>query len=1247
MRNRNLKSSLLLFLSIFILFSVNGQEVKLRLPKGVSYNTATANFSPNGKYVITAQMDNLYNLWDVQTGKYLGGASYQNSSPNSYVRSKFSPRTTEDPEGGKYYFIIGNKYFISIFETKTNNLITDIYPNSLVRSAEFSPDGKFLLSASVNGISEIWDVTTGKLVRKIKKTFHFLDVLYYATYSQDGKNILTAFGDKKARIWDVKTGKQLKKLKGHKGDIFEANYSPVQANSLTSQYILTESEDLSAIIWDAQTGKRLFQLRGHTVQIQKSCFSPDARYVVTASLDSTAIVWETETGKIVHHLKGHTGELYDVAFSPNGKYIATCSEDKTIILWSLETGKIVLKLTGHEYAVLDINFSLPSSTDSIGGEYLVSASKDASAIIWETSTGKLFQHLKGRTQGVWSLSKGMLADSINQFVFSCNDSSYYIMNYSTGKINMHLKDPLGVSNVSFVNQTNNEELFETTQMGFNLLRRDIKSSIVLQSYVGHSGIINNMDQNEKFVATASVDSTAIIWEIESGKIIHHLKGHQDEISNVVLSKNGQSILTASYDNQVKLWSFKTGELQKTFTHKMKFNKSSVPLCVAFSEGGDSIAVGYSHGEMIIWNATSGKLLNKFEGHYSGISNLMFSKNGKRLLSSSYDKEIILWDLVRDTVLKQFSHLMDVNFAFFSSNEKQIYSCSNDGSINLWDTNSGKKVLSHFFFDSDPNKWVHLHPSGLFDASPEAMELMYWTKGLEVIEFAQLKDRYWLPGLWEKVMKGEALPDVRDMQELKLQPEVEMGEVKDGRIPITLTKRDGGYGKVSIFINGKEVEADARGTAFDKSKETQTIWVDLKDHPNLQDGENSIAVKASSEDGFVQGRPVEKKITMSLGKPKPHFYAVVIGTGKYSNSSINLKYPEKDAKSMSISLKLGAEQLFGADKTHIYTLTTEDAERPTKERIKNVFAEIEKKATSTDIILIYLSGHGIAWGGDRGDFYYITTDAVAANTEAYNDEALRKNHTISTTEFTEYLKAIPALKQIMIIDACSSGKAVDNLMASRDIDVSQIKAIDRMKDRTGMFVISGSAADAVSYEASRYGQGLLTYSILQAMKGAALREDQYFDVNAILNYTRETVPKLAAGIGGIQKPQLLIPKGGSFDFGLVNEESKKQIPLSNIKPVFVRSSFMDTEDASDVLGMSKMIDDQLNQIAMRGTDGQLVFLDTREFPDSYRLSGFYSQTNGIISLKLKIKGPKESEHILTGKTKEDLVEQMIELIETIE
>ena len=85
----------------------------------------------------------------------------------------------------------------------------------------------------------------------------------------------------------------------------------------------------------------------------------------------------------------------------------------------------------------------------------------------------------------------------------------------------------------------------------------------------------------------------------------------------------------------------------------------------------------------------------------------------------------------------------------------------------------------------------------------------------------------------------------------------------------------------------------------------------------------------------------------------------------------------------------------------------------------------------------------------------------------------------------HIKRIPALKQVLLLDTCASGKLVERLTDKREVDGSQIRALDRLKDRTGMHVLAGCAADAVSYEATRYGQGLLTYSLLTGMTGGAL------------------------------------------------------------------------------------------------------------------------------------------------------------------
>ena len=139
--------------------------------------------------------------------------------------------------------------------------------------------------------------------------------------------------------------------------------------------------------------------------------------------------------------------------------------------------------------------------------------------------------------------------------------------------------------------------------------------------------------------------------------------------------------------------------------------------------------------------------------------------------------------------------------------------------------------------------------------------------------------------------------------------------------------------------------------------------------------------------------------------------------------------------------------------------------PSKQNIIKAFEEIAKKAKSTDILVVYLAGHGINWGGQDGDFYFLTQDAYTANPDAYNDPAIRQNSTLSSEELVNLIKQVPALKQVLIIDACASGRIVDDLVAKRDaLSSTTIRALDRMKDNLNL----SAYTDDQLYELSARG-----------------------------------------------------------------------------------------------------------------------------------------------------------------------------------
>lgn len=86
------------------------------------------------------------------------------------------------------------------------------------------------------------------------------------------------------------------------------------------------------------------------------------------------------------------------------------------------------------------------------------------------------------------------------------------------------------------------------------------------------------------------------------------------------------------------------------------------------------------------------------------------------------------------------------------------------------------------------------------------------------------------------------------------------------------------------------------------------------------------------------------------------------------------------------------------------------------------------------------------GGQDGDYYYLTCDAKSADLK---DPAVRRQSTLASAELTELLTKIPAQKQVLILDTCASARAIDKLSEKRDVPGGQVRAMERVKDRTGL------------------------------------------------------------------------------------------------------------------------------------------------------------------------------------------------------
>lgn len=563
-----------------------------------------------------------------------------------------------------------------------------------------------------------------------------------------------------------------------------------------------------------------------------------------------------------------------------------------------------------------------------------------------------------------------------------------------------------------------------------------------------------------------------------------------------------------------------------------------------------------------------------------------------------------------------------------------------------------------FYPINDSDWVVKHSSGLFDASAGAMRQIYFLAGLEPIDLAQLKDRYYEPGLADKLLgiNKEPIRPVKGMMEIELFPDAELvlvDSVGETFVYVNLTNRGGGLGKTTLFVNGKEVIEDMRPKGFNTKVATARFVVNLSDLPYFVCGAaNAVEVKTWNEEAYVQskGAIVRYQCKQKSAEHSPRLHVLSIGISDYHGTAIDLRYASKDALSISRTLELGGRNLFGVEQVTIYNLNTETGyTSPNRTNILAAFQKLKETAHPADVVVLYFSGHGINHGGSEGDFYYLTQDAFSASPTTYTDIQLLNTLSISSKEIANLAKQIPALKQVLIIDACGSGKAVDNLMAGRDIESSTIRALDRMKDRTGMHIIAGCAANAVSYEASRFGQGLLTYSLLEGIKGAALRESQYQDVALLFQYARDRVSVLARDNGVEQEPRVFSPYGNeSFDIGIMTANDKLKVPLAMPKPLFVKSNFMEDTQLEDVLGLSTMLNEKLSEMASKGYEAQIAYIDVNEFSSAYKISGRYQVAkNGSVNMQLRIKGSGHDKSFkVKAKTKEELIKQVLSEIDKL-
>lgn len=231
-------------------------------------------FSPDGALLLSGGKDGTLRLWQVETGRELRKFEGHDDLAACLTFAPDGKRALSGGFDGK----------ICLWDIEKGESVADFHFNAeveYVHHLAFAPDGKRALVCADRRIY-LLDAASGKVLRTLEG--HSRAVVT-ADFSPDGRHVLSGSDDGTLRLWDAASGKQVRSFQGHERGVKSVAF---RADGFLA---LSGGSDATVRVWEIASGKQIAVFRQHAQPIVAAAFLDGGRQTISVGQNAVVQLW--------------------------------------------------------------------------------------------------------------------------------------------------------------------------------------------------------------------------------------------------------------------------------------------------------------------------------------------------------------------------------------------------------------------------------------------------------------------------------------------------------------------------------------------------------------------------------------------------------------------------------------------------------------------------------------------------------------------------------------------------------------------------------------------------------------------------------------------------------------------------------------------------------------------------------------------------------------------------------------------